>query len=118
MADFRPIIDEVRIRMRSKGYRPMTEMDIVPGREAVMVETERYFLSGQDLPPIGMAGTTLIRIDDEATLDSEIHEGGMVVFYHCTSPQRNGDCFVGVRDFTRDAFESHLNSDTRYFVRM
>lgn len=117
MPDFRPIVDEVRTRMRCMGYRPMTEADILPGREAVMVETERYFLSGQGLPPIGMEGTTVIRIDDEATRESNHHEGGKVVFYHCVSPQWDGDCFVGVMDFTRDAFESQLNSDTRYFVK-
>ena len=82
-----------------------------------MVEVERYFLSGQDLPPIGMMGTTVIRIDDEATRDSNIPGRGMIVFYHCINPLWESDCFVGVEDFTRDEFEDSLNSDTRYFVK-
>lgn len=117
MPDFRVIIDEVRTRMRCKGYRPITEADIMPGREAVMVETERYFLSGEDLPPIGMAGATVIHIDDEAMVESENHRGGKAVFYHCTNPRWENVCFVGLEDFTRDMFENSLNSDTRYFVK-
>lgn len=120
MPDFGPMIEENRTRMQCKGYRPMTQADIERGLEAVMVETERYFLSGRDLPPIGMAGTTVIRIDDKATVPSKLHEGENVVFYHCINPQWEGDCFVLERDFTRDSLlpgDPVHTWDTRYFVK-
>lgn len=121
MPDFKQIIDEVRDRMRFMGYRPMSQEDIKPGHEAVMVETERYYLSGKHLPPIGMAGTTVIRIDEaEPTRDSKIHEGGRVVFYRCICPQWNGNCFVGIRDIARDELlpgDPVHTWDTRYFVK-
>lgn len=118
MCNIQNEINEVRVRMRCKGFRPVTKMDIVGGREMVMVEVERYFGSGADLPPIGLAGTTVIRIDDKATQESLRHDGGMVVFYHCINPQWSGGCFVGINDFVRDAYSPHAHSnDTRYFVK-
>lgn len=111
-------IDEIRMRMNCKGFRPVTEMDIVGGREMVQVEVERYFRYGAGLPPIGMAGTTVIRIDDEATRPSNNHKGGTVVFFHHISPQWDGNCFVGMEDFVRDAFVSDpYANDTRYFIK-
>ncbi len=115
------MVNEVSVRMRCKGYRPVTEADLAPGREdLVMVEVERFYLSGEGLPPIGCAGTTKITLDNPAVAPSNAADRHPVVFYHCTSPQWNGDCFVRLSAFVYDGYVQHgcSENDTRYFVKM
>ena len=111
------MLDEVRTRMGCKGFRPVQEYDLRPGRELVMVEVERYYLAGKGLPPIGMAGTTVVRLDDEPIKPSNDGSGKQVVFYHCVDPQWDGDCFSGKETFLLDQYVSPMDSDTRYFAK-
>jgi hypothetical protein len=122
MRNIRNEIVEVNERMRCKGYRPVTEADLVAGAELVMVETERYFLSGKGLPPIGMAGTTVIKLADPAVEPSKGEDKKPMVFYHCISPEYDGDCFVPQNQLLLSGyvegpqFDAYAN-DTRYFAK-
>lgn len=105
------MINEVRTRMRCNGYRPVTESDLRPGQELVMVEVERFYLSGEGLPPIGCAGTTRIKLD-EKPVDGINANGDKIVWYHCVDPQWDGQCFVPLPNFIADA-----DNNTRWFAK-
>ena len=104
------------ILMRAFGYRPPTREDLVPGAELLMVEVERY-MEDQSIGP-QITGTK-IKLDDQPIKPSNAEPGKKVVYYHCIMPAWEGQCFVGLDDFTAVGYRKGCyNNDTRYVVKM
>jgi hypothetical protein len=100
------------------GYRPVTEADLVPGCEMIMVEVERFTRVGHGLSPRLAPGCAIIELDNTPVASSRAGIDKKVVLYHCKVPQWDGQCFVPLDDFVRDAYIDDLNAnDTRYFVK-
>lgn len=122
MRDIKQEVDETRNYVRGYGYRPVTKADVVPGREVLMVSVELFFDTSRKAgwAPHIFASATQIRIDDEPTkVAGHRPNDEQIVYYHCTSPVSDMNCFVGLTDFTRDAYvngDPYAN-DYRYFVK-
>lgn len=101
------------------GYRPVTETDLIPNQELVMVEVERFAMSSVGLSPRSAPGCTDIRLDEEPIKLSNRGNGSKMVYYHCIMPPWDQQCFVPLKSFIQDAYvpnESYAN-DTRCFVK-
>jgi hypothetical protein len=112
------MIDEVRMRMQCKGYRPVKEADLRPGQDLVMVDVDRFYMAGEGLPPIGCAGTTRIKLD-EKPVDGANANNEKIVWFHCVDPEWEGQCFVPLPNFLADTAipQGCHDNDTRWFAR-
>jgi hypothetical protein len=106
---------EFDLLMRAHGYRPPVKEDLVPGAEMLMVEVERY-MEDQTIGP-QITGTK-IKLDDEPVKPSNADPNKLVVFYHCMVPFWEGDCFVGLDDFTATGYRKGCYAnDHRWVVK-
>jgi len=122
MRNIQQEVEVTRNHMAGFGYRPIKKEDITPGREALMVKVEDFFLSTKrdGIAPHLRPSTTQIRIDDEAMkVTGHRANDEPTVYYHCIMPHWDSDCFVGLNDFTRDGYadSAPYANDTRYFVK-
>jgi hypothetical protein len=126
MRDIRQEVEETRIYMSGYGYRPATATDLMPGRELLMVEVERFFGSTRHAgwKPDLFPSVTRIKLADEPTkVTGHRQNDEPTVYFHCVMPPWDGDCFVGLNHITRDGYADFRDShdpyanDTRYFVK-
>ena len=119
MRNFEQEIERTRNGALAWGYHPVTEADLVPGCEMIMVEVERFTRVGHGLSPRLAPGCTITALDDKPVALSNKGDGTKVVFYHCKVPKWDGQCFVPLDDVVRDAYapEDPYANDTRYFVK-
>jgi hypothetical protein len=96
------------------GYRFLTREDLVEGAEIMMVEMESYFSYPQHAYRDPRACGTLIKLDRDPIRESN---GEDFVFYHCTYPRWEGDCFVPLKQFLATGYsEDHHGNDHRYII--
>lgn len=117
----RNISDEItktREGMAGWGYRPVTQTDIVPDRDLIMVEVERFVISGMGLSPHYAPGCTTIQLDEEPIKPSNSDNGTEIVFYHCIMPRWNNQCFIPLTNMILSAYAPNhfYANNTRYFV--
>jgi hypothetical protein len=118
MVNVAETIDKVRMRMKSWGFRPVTEEDLTPGQRLVMVEVDTFVRSNTGMRPPHNPGCTVIELDDEPVALSNSGNGKRVVFYHCTNPRWESQCFVPLDEFVRDTHAPEVSHarETRFFV--
>jgi hypothetical protein len=104
--------------MLSYGYRPPCKDDLVTGADLLMVEVETFMQLPSMDPAITSCGTR-IKLDDPPIRPSNIDEGKKVVYYHCTMPPWDGQCFVPLDDFCATGYRSGAYSnDTRWVIKL
>lgn len=82
-------VSSPRCAHENNEYRLVEREDIVAGAEILMIERERA-LADPAYPP------SKIRLDDDPIAD---RDGVPYVYYHCTYPEWDGQCFVPLDDF-------------------
>ncbi len=122
MRNIREEIYDTRNYMRGFGFRPVTEADLEARKELFMVEVGDFYRSTRvsGWKPELYPSVTRIELDEEPTRVTGHRPGEEpTVYYHCVMPLWSHICFVGLTEFTRDAYVAgnpHGN-DTRYFVK-
>ncbi|MDP3778796.1 MAG: hypothetical protein Q8R30_01950 [bacterium] len=101
------------------GYRPVTEADLTPNQELILVDVYRFAASSIGLSPKYAPGCISIKLDEEPIKLSNSGNGSKVIYYHCTMPPWDAQCFVPLEHFIHDAYisdETYAN-DYRYFIK-
>ncbi|MBY0473118.1 hypothetical protein K2Q00_02415 [Patescibacteria group bacterium] len=100
------------------GYRAPTKADIVPGAELLMIDVERYMQPHNQGTSLGVVCSTRIKLDDEPIALSNDGSGKEVVFYHCTMPSWNGQCFVPLEEFCSSGYRTGCyENDHRWIIK-
>lgn len=82
---------EIRRAPANLGYRYLNEDELVEGAQALMIDIDSEYQTRY--PTAG----TIVTLDAEPT---EHRDGEPCVYYHCTRPKWEGQCFVSVNKFT------------------
>jgi hypothetical protein len=91
-------------------YRLVEAEDILLGREDIIMIDLTHFRPGL---PVTLWRTWKIRLDDEPLRDTEF---GPCVFYYCTEPFWDGQCFVPLADFLGKV-DFGPGDHTRYWIK-
>ncbi len=112
-------LTKAKTGMQVWGYRPVTEVDLAPNQELILVDVSRFATSSVGLSPRHAPGCISIKLDEEPIKLSNSGDGYRVVYYHCTMPPWDGQCFVPLEDFIHDAYVSDqmYANDSRYFIK-
>lgn len=111
-------LDTARDMMRRIfNCRPVTEADIKPGGNAIMVDIQRFIKQGGPNTKIGEAGTTAIKLTYAATRIKGLH-GREKVQYTCIDSPNSPIISLPLDEFLRDEYTplGVYSSDTRFFV--
>ncbi len=115
----RPSIEETMTQfaqmMRAHGYRPPVKDDLVEGAELLMVEVEQYMRDTSISPKIF---GTVITLDANPVRPSKTDAEKEVVYYHCTMPAWDGQCYVDLEQFTSVAYRKGCyENDWRWIIK-
>ncbi len=112
-------LTKAKTGMQVWGYRPIIETDLTPNQELILVDVSKFATSSVGLSPSHAPGCISIKLDEKPIKLSNSGDGSKVVYYHCTMPPWNGQCFVPLDDLIHSEHISdgmHAN-DYRYFVK-
>lgn len=82
---------DIRRAPANPRYRYLNEDELVEGAQALMVDIDSEWQTQH--PPAG----TIVTLDPDPQGD---RDGTPYVYYHCTRPAWEGQCFVSVERFT------------------
>jgi len=92
---------EIRRAPANSRYRYLNEDELVEGTQALMVDIDSDY---QTRYPTG----TIVTLDADPLGD---RNGESYVYYHCTRPAWEGQCFVPVSEFTAGYHEGRRLHD-------
>lgn len=116
----RPSIEETMSQfaqmMRAHGYRPPVKEDLIEGAQLLMVEVERY-MRDQSIDP-KFTGT-VITLDPDPIRPSNIDPMKKIVYYHCTMPEWDKQCFVDLEEFMTASYRRGCyENDWRWVIKV
>ena len=116
MGNDKPKIDRLRQQMKSLGYRPVVEKDLVTGREIIrarVAETSKQVLSLKDI------GTHLAEVIEITETPANYTFAMKVTFFRQIRPTLLGAGFTSTENILKDEFIPFdaFSNDYRHFVK-
>ncbi len=113
-------IKRLREHMKRQGFFPVTQSDLVSGKQLVQIETSKcqIGLHNTNVPEIGTAGATVIQLCQNPVRKNPWYSGN-VVFFSYVQPASTVTGQIPIEEFLEDEYvprDKRAHLPIRYFV--